>query len=346
MRMGSRPLRIDVFRASDILTTDGVMKGETISFADELVLDDTFQVIRGRQVQPLMLVSTDSGLHRAGAEALNVHLDCCLTLMGPDGDTHEALILVAVKDDHAADIYVMPLGDLAPLTDYRLVGIARHTATRRFAEAASGSFAKGTRITLCDGAMCPIEALREGDIVLTRDAGPQPVRRIIKATLRATGSFAPVVIAAGTLNNEGPLALRPDHRLFVYQRQDQLGAGRPEVLIKARHLVDGKKIIRRKGGFIDYYQLVFDDHHIIFAEGIAAESHLVDPAPPADLPDRASLPAAAPRYHDYEVSDPLIPPEEAARLLRAASAGQGAGAGGVTVPSAKITSAAGRRTPD
>jgi hypothetical protein len=319
--MKSRPLTIDVFRASDIVTTDGVMKGEAISFADELVLDDTFQVNRGRQLQPVALVSTDSGLYRAGEEASVVHLDCCITLMGPDGGTHEALILVAVEDDHAADVYVMPLGELAAMTDYRLVGIARHTATRRFAEAASGSFAKGTRITLRDGAMCPIEALRAGDVVLTRDAGPQPIRHITQATLRATGNFAPVVIAAGALNNEGPLALRPDHRLFVYQRQDHIGAGRAEVLIKARHLVDGKKIVRRKGGFIDYYQLVFDDHHIIFAEGIAAESHLVEADSRGDAEDRASQSASAQEYLEYEVSGHLIPPEEAARLLRAASAG-------------------------
>ena len=319
--MRSRPLTIDVYSASDILTTDGVMTGETISFADELVLDDTFQVIRGRAQQTIGLVSTDAGLQRAGAASEIVHLDCCITLMDPDGGTHEALILVAVEDGHAAEIYVMPLGELAAMTDYRLVGIARHTATRRFAEAASGSFAKGTRITLHDGAMCPIEALREGDVVLTRDAGPQPVRHITQATMRATGSFAPVVIAARALNNEGPLALRPDHRLFVYQRQDCLGTGRPEVLIKARHLVDGKKITRRKGGFIDYYQLVFDAHHIIFAEGIAAESHLVDPGSRSDAEDRASQFAGAQDYRDYEVSDHLIPPAEAASLLRAASAG-------------------------
>ena len=276
--MNERPLTVDVFTARDILTTDGVMKGEPISFADELVLDDLFQVLPGREQQPLDLATTQDGLRQAGAaEGTLIHLDCCLTLMDPDGGTHEALILVAVEDGHATEIYVMPLGELAQLTDYRLVGIARHTATKRFADAASGSFAKGTRISLRDGSMCPIEALKPGDMVLTRDAGPQPVRQVVQATLRATGSFAPVVIAAGTLNNEGDLAVRPDHRLFVYQREDKIGIGRPEVLIKARHLVDNKKITRRKGGFIDYFQLVFDDHHIIFAEGIAAESHLVDP---------------------------------------------------------------------
>ena len=319
--MQDRPLTIDVFLAGDIIATDGVMKGEPISFADELVLDDVFQVRpQGRQ-QLLSLVAGDGGLHRAEGARNIVHLDSCLTLMENGGGTHEALVLVEVEDGAAAEIYIMPLGELRSQADYRLVGIARHTATRRFADAASGSFAKGTRITMRDGAMCPIEALQTGDMVLTRDAGPQPVRQIVQATLRATGSFAPVVITAGALNNEGDLVVRPDHRLFIYQREDHIGAGRAEVLIKARHLVDGRKIIRRKGGFIDYYQLIFDSHHIVFAEGIAAESHLVDPRTRAILPqDGGQAAHSLGGYHDYEVKDNLIPLDKAAALLRKASA--------------------------
>ena len=318
--MQDRPLTVDVFTACDILTTEGVMKGEAISFADELVLDDLFQVLPGREQQPIALISRKHGLRRAdGTPDNHVHLDSCLTFMDPDGGTHEVLVLVEGEDDHAAEIYVMPLGELTSLTDYRLVGIARHTATKRFADAASGSFAKGTRISLRDGTMCPIESLRTGDLVLTRDAGPQPVKQIVHATLRATGSFAPVVIAANTMNNEGDLVVRPDHRLFVFQREDQLGAGRSEVLVKARHLVDGKKITRRKGGFIDYYQLIFDAHHIVFAEGIAAESHLLDPRTRTILPDDDATHSLK-TYHDYEVKDNLIPLEQAAALLRKASA--------------------------
>ena len=320
--MQDRSLTIDVFTARDLLTTEGVMKGEAISFADELVLDDAFQVLPGREQQPLALLAGETGLRRADGQHLPVHLDSCLTLMDPTGGTHEVLILVEVDEGLTAEIHVMPLGEMRPLTDYRLVGIERHTATKRFSEAASGSFARGTRITLRDGSMCPIEALQEGELVLTRDSGPQPVRQIVRATLRATGSFAPVVIAAGSLNNEGDLVVRPDHRLFVYQREDRIGAGRAEVLIKARHLVDGKKVVRRKGGFIDYFQLIFDAHHIIYAEGIAAESHLVDPRTRAILPETSGAEAHSLRgYHEYEVSDNLIPLNKAAALLRKASTG-------------------------
>jgi hypothetical protein len=49
------------------------------------------------------------------------------------------------------------------------------------------------------------------------------------------GEFAPIVITKGALHNENDLPVSPDHRLFVCQREDKLGAGRSEVLVKVRH---------------------------------------------------------------------------------------------------------------
>lgn len=320
--MSPKPLTIDVIVADDFVATDGVTVGEPVSFADDLVLDDVYQLDASARMHPLELITADRNLRRADGQGHVVHLDCCLTLMAPDGGTHEALILVEVAEDTAVGVFLLPLGELRAAVDYRLVGLERHAATRRFAEAASGSFARGTRITLADGAMRPIEALKVGDLVLTRDAGKQPVRWIGQATLRATGSFAPVVITKGALHNDGDLVLRPDHRVFVYQREDHLGTGRAEVLIKARHLVNDTTVYRRTGGFVDYFQLIFDDHHIIYAEGISAESHLVDPRTRAALPQEASAQDHAHKPHlDYEVQAHLIPPVKAAALLRKASAG-------------------------
>lgn len=314
-------MMIEVFSAADMLATDGVMKGETLSFADELILDDVYRLQTSYAAKLLALVSDGESLKRADAPHNTVHLDCCLTLMGPDGSTHEALILVEVEAATAAAIYVLPLGEIVPDVNYRLVGIARHTATKRFAEAASGSFGRGTHITMADGAMRAIETLKAGDLVLTRDAGRQPVKHVGQATLRASGRFAPVVITKGALNNENDLVLRPDHRLFVYQRMDVLGAGRAEVLVKARQLIDDTTVVRRRGGFIDYFQLIFDQHHIIYAEGIAAESHLVDPRTRPDLADDvAGTRHITSAHHHYEVKDNLIPLGKAAAMLRKASA--------------------------
>jgi hypothetical protein len=315
-------MTIDVYAACDVIASEGVMKGEQISFADELIMDDVFQIQQGSPLHPLEVLLGPDGLRRAHQGHNVVHLDCCLTMMAPDGGTVEVLILVETQDDAVADIFVLPLGEMRASVDYRLVGVARHTATKRFAEAASGSFARGTRITMADGEMRRIETLQTGDIVLTRDAGRQPLKCLGQATLRATGSFAPVVIKKGALHNDDDLVVRPDHRLFVYQRQDALGAGRAEILIKARHLVDHTTVLRKRGGFIDYFQLIFEQHHIIYAEGIAAESHLVDPRTRGALPDGMADTDHGHRAHfDYEVKDNLIPLAKAASLLRKASSG-------------------------
>lgn len=205
--------------------------------------------------------------------------------MAKDSVTFEALIFVEVEGDEAAEIYIMPMAALRTEYDYRLVGANRDTAAAKFADLACVRFARGTHITLASGAQVPIEELKIGDRVLTRDAGPQAIRWIGESTLRAVGDYAPVVSKGGALFNTRDLILSPDHRLFIYQRQYHLGAGRSEVLVKVRHLINGDTVYQQDGGFVDYFQILFDDHQIIYAEGIAAETLLVDDRTRAALPD-------------------------------------------------------------
>ena len=311
-----------VYNAACLVATTGVARGEPISFADELVLDDVYQLVSDSQPCTLDLLprTGDAAFDRADRPGHLVHIDCCVTMMSPDGATTEALILVDVAGTGVAEVYLLPLGPLVQHMGYRLVGIERHIATQRFAQAGCGAFAAGTRITCGDGRLCPIEELRRGDLIRTRDAGRQPLRWIGKTTLRATGTFAPVVIKAGALHNAADLVVRADHRLFIYQRTDAVGAGRAEVLIRARHLVNDTTVYRRLGGFIDYYQLVFDAHHIIYAEGISAESQRVDAATRPALPNSAPLPDHPPgRLGEYEVAATLVAPDAAAALLHRAT---------------------------
>jgi hypothetical protein len=243
---------IPVFPSEAFRVRDGVAEGEPISFLDELVMDDVYQLAQGAR-RLALAYCPDTGAQclrvAAGSEIGTpgnaLYLDCCLTLMGTDGTTLEALVMVEVEGDEAANVLLLPLAQLRPESDYRLVGADRDSAPARFGEVAFVSFARGTHITLASGEQVPIEDLKTGDRVLTRDSGPQQIRWIGEMTLRAVGDFAPVLIRAGALFNTRDLLLSPEHRLFIYQRRDEIGAGRAEVLVKVRHLIDGETVYQQ-----------------------------------------------------------------------------------------------------
>ncbi|WP_299670944.1 Hint domain-containing protein [uncultured Roseobacter sp.] len=282
---------ISALLGADLYVTSGANEGDTLSFADDLNMDDIYQLRGTARAGRLALLcdargalqlAPDTDLGRPGAE---VHIDCLLTLMAPHTSVTEVLVLVQTDTEaHVEDVFAVPLAPLAPKTEYQLVGIDRESAAQKLAQVACVSFTRGTHITTGSGRQQPIETLQPGDEVLTRDDGVQRIRWIGHTTLRAVGDFAPVRITAGALNNTRDLVVSPDHRLFIYQRTDKLGAGRAEVLIKARHLVNGSSVTVDQGGFVDYYQLLFDRHQIIYAEGIAAESMFVDGRTAALLP--------------------------------------------------------------
>lgn len=324
---------LPVFRSADLTVVNGANLGDALSFADELLPSDVYALSPGAQMTRLSVrpfpdetlkIAPDTGTGQPGAA---LFLDCCLTFMSPDGQTTEVLVLVEVDDKgDAVEIYALPLAALRVKTDYALVTVDRDSTRAKLAELACVSFTSGTHITLANGAQKSIEDLAVGDRVLTRDDGPQEIRWIGQSTVRAVGEHAPIIITAGTLHNEHDLIVSPEHRLFIYQRSDALGAGRSELLVRARHLVNGTTVMRQDGGFVDYFQLLFDSHQIIYAEGIAAETLLIDPrtrpALPAELAEKLSetLNSHGQKAHmGYEVQESLLNRPDAAELLRRAS---------------------------
>jgi hypothetical protein len=324
---------VPVYVASQIRATDGANMGDVISFARELILDDVYQVDYGAEPVRLSLVARADATFcvakdtKVGTPSAVIHLDCAITFMSPDGAMVDALLLVEVDDEgDVVEVYVLPFNTLISDTEYRLVGIDHETALIKFAQVACVSFTRGTHITLASGAQRTVEELVVGDRILTRDDGVQTLRWIGTSTTRALGEFAPIRITAGTLNNTADLLVSPDHRLFIYQRADELGAGRAEVLVKARHLVNGISVTVSEGGFVDYFQLLFDSHQIIYAEGIAAESMLIDSRTRAVLPtDLSQTLGAYVRGHSdlphagLDLNEGLLGPDAAARLKKASA---------------------------
>ena len=326
---------LSVFRAEHFRVVNGANLGDPVGFAGEIELDDIYRLSPVAHEVTLRVVphpdrpfSVAPGTE-VGEPGAALHLDCALTLMSGDGETTEAIVLVETDDEgDVADTYLLPLAPITPKRDYALVGIDTENALSSFAQQACVSFTRGTLIALATGEQRAVEDLKVGDKVLTRDDGPQPIRWIGQRTTRAVGGFAPVEIKAGVLNNLNDLVVSPDHRLFIYQRSDELGAGRSELLVRARHLVNGETIRQLSGGFVDYFQMLFDQHQIIFAEGIAAESMLVDERTAAILPgelgDRLSalLPDHEESSHSaLEVAEDLLKRADAISALRKSSSG-------------------------
>jgi hypothetical protein len=135
-------------------------------------------------------------------------------------------------------------------------------------------FVAGTRIATPFGPR-RVEDLVLGDLVLTRDHGPQPLRWTGSRRTAATGACAPIRLRPGVLHGlERDLLVSPRHRVLFEGYRAQLLFGENEVLVAARHLVDGRDVTIEEGGEVTYVHLLFDAHEIVTAEGAETESFL------------------------------------------------------------------------
>lgn len=278
-----------VLAAEDIRVTQGVNAGEVLEGPESACPGDLYCLQPAHRPLRLLISPGEGGPQVApgsavGREGDPLRLEARYALMSADGNQVELVLLTLPGGGR----FALPLSPMAARTDYTLLKIEPAPRDIGLADLLCISFARGTLITLATGAQCPIEHLAPQDRVLTRDHGPQPLRWLGQATLRALGVFAPVVITRGTLGNSGDLIVSQHHRMFLYQRQRLAGMATAELLVQARHLVDGERIFLREGGFVDYFALVFDRHEIIYAEGIPAESLLVNETTLSRLPKALS----------------------------------------------------------
>ncbi|OZB18880.1 MAG: hypothetical protein B7X55_04290 [Rhodobacterales bacterium 34-62-10] len=132
-------------------------------------------------------------------------------------------------------------------------------------------FTAGTMILTAQGPR-PVEDLIPGDLVVTRDNGLQPLRWSGRRQVEGRGDFAPIRFEAGVFGNTRPLLVSPQHRMLHRSSTAALYFDTPEVLLSAKHLVDGRSITRAEAVRVTYLHLLFDRHEIIFAEGAATES--------------------------------------------------------------------------
>ena len=140
-------------------------------------------------------------------------------------------------------------------------------------------FTPGTMIETDRGRVA-VECLAQGDLVLTRDHGLQPLRWIGRrdlglAELIAAPRLNPVLIAAGALGPGLPrcdMLVSPQHRMLFSGARAEMLFGEEEVLVAAVHLTGLAGVAQVQKARVSYIHLMFDSHELIEADGAWSES--------------------------------------------------------------------------
>ncbi|WP_136442081.1 Hint domain-containing protein [Pacificoceanicola onchidii] len=141
-------------------------------------------------------------------------------------------------------------------------------------------FTPGTWIDTPNGRK-RIEELREGDLVQTKDSGPQPIewigsRFMTGARLFAMPKLRPIRIRAGAFGIDHPeeaFLVSPEHRMVVKGAVARALFNTPEVLVSARDLVNGSSVLVDTAvREVTYVHLLLPRHEIVFANGVETES--------------------------------------------------------------------------
>jgi Hint domain len=131
-------------------------------------------------------------------------------------------------------------------------------------------FAAGTLIETTDGPV-PVEDLSEGQELRTVLGGPGRIvwvgkRTVVCARQPNAETVWPIRITRGAFGKGRPsrdLYLSPDHAVYV-----------DGILIPAKLLIDGRTIRQVRLKSVTYYHVELQDHDVIFANELPAESYL------------------------------------------------------------------------
>ncbi|MBI6630636.1 Hint domain-containing protein [Pontibaca sp. S1109L] len=197
-------------------------------------------------------------------------------------------------------------------------------------------FAAGTLILTARGEAA-VETLRVGDLVMTRDHGPQPIRwigarRLDAATLAAQPKLRPIRIRAGALGDNIPasdLLVSPQHRVLVRSKIARRIFATDEVLVAAKQLlaIDGVETAQDIET-VEYFHILFDRHQVVVSNGAETESLYTGPEALKSLGHAARaeifalFPELASRDHVPLAARSLAPGKQARKLAQRHAANQ------------------------
>lgn len=127
----------------------------------------------------------------------------------------------------------------------------------------------------------PVEHLKTGDLILTKDHGLRPIRwigsrKLSKRDLVQLPHLRPIRIAAGALGHGKPerdLLVSPQHRILVHSKIAKNRFTTPEVLVAAKQLLLVSGIDYAEDlAEVEYFHFIFDEHEIVTSNGAETES--------------------------------------------------------------------------
>lgn len=160
-------------------------------------------------------------------------------------------------------------------------GAGSITGTTRFVniENVVPCFTPGTLIATPRGEV-PVETLKVGDKVITRDNGIQEIRWTGRRDM-TSGDFAvaphlrPIQIRKGSLGNglpERDMMVSPNHRVLVANDRTALYFDEHEVLVAAKHLIAGDGIRAIQSSGTSYIHFMCDRHEVVLSDGAWTET--------------------------------------------------------------------------
>ncbi|MDB5665185.1 Hint domain-containing protein [Cypionkella sp.] len=234
-------------------------------------------------------------------------------------DGHQSFTVTIIDVPDTGAKLLMLVGDLPPCDQD--LWVVRTSIDRTHSNAGAGArvaggvicFTPDTRVTTPDGVQ-QIRHLRVGDMILTRDNGPQEVlwtgyRRMSGARLYAMPHLRPVRFRANSMGLYRPdedLLVSPQHRMLVKGREAQALFNTHEVLVAAEDLVNDATItVDHALREVTYVHILLERHNIVWANGLETESfhpsntalNTVDPVQRAGL--MKILPEIAENPHSY-----------------------------------------------
>lgn len=153
-------------------------------------------------------------------------------------------------------------------------------------------FVRGTMI-MTDKGPVAVENLSVGDMVMTKDNGPQPIRWVGSKVIGALAlanyeNIRPIRIKQGALGKGLPnvdLFVSPQHRILVRSTIVEKMFDIKEVLIAAKQLlqVEGIDVVHDMTE-VEYFHILLDRHEVILSNGAETETLFTGPEAIKSLP--------------------------------------------------------------